>query len=134
MFGDVGEHMLQVVSASALALWYVLGFPNDEITPNPLSMEKLNCKYTHQRKTLGHSFDTRAMVVTILPEKRDMMLTILQDWILNITDFTLRDISSLHSSLESMTRYILWARPMFFGVQNAIRQELRIRYHVFAQV
>jgi hypothetical protein len=44
-------------------------------------------------------------------------------------DFNLRDISSLHGSLESLTRYIKWARPLFFALQNAIRLELMRRYH-----
>jgi hypothetical protein len=43
---------------------------------------------------------------------------------------TLRDISSLHGSLESATRFIAWTRPYFFHVQNVIRQTLALRYHI----
>jgi hypothetical protein len=52
----------------------------------------------------------------------------LYDWAYQRHDFTLRDISSLHGSLESMTRYVTWMRPLFFAVQNAIRVELKRRY------
>jgi hypothetical protein len=31
--------------------------------------------------------------------------------------------------IESLTRHIKWARPLFFALQNAIRLELMRRYH-----
>jgi hypothetical protein len=126
LYADVGEHLLRAVSASVLALYYILGFPSPEV-PNPLSTDKLDASYDHQRKELGTKVDTRRMEVAILAAKRAQMITLLVQWIQK-TNFTLREISSLHGALESFTRYIKWARPLFFALQNAIRLELNARY------
>jgi hypothetical protein len=134
IYCDVAEHMAQTVSASALALWHVLGFPNPLHGPNPLSLEKFDGRYTHQRQTLGHLIDSRTMTVSVLPEKRAIMTATLQDWLGNCVEFNLREISSLHGSLESMTRHVTWMRPLFFAIQNAIRHELTKRYHVLKRV
>jgi hypothetical protein len=111
-----------------MALYYILGFPSPKV-PNPLSTDKLDTRYNHQRKELGTMIDTRRMEVAILAPKRAQMITLLEEWIPRDT-FNLREISSLHGSLESLTRYIKWARPLFFALQNAIRLQLMARYHV----
>ena len=130
IYCDVAAHMAQTVSASALALWHVLGFPNPSQGPNPLSLEKFDGRYTHQRKTLGHLIDSRTLTVSVTPEKRTIIAALLQDWLDNRVEFTLREISSLHGSLESVTRHVTWMRPLFFAIQNAIRHELSTRYYV----
>jgi hypothetical protein len=130
IYCDVAAYMAQTVSASALALWHILGFPNPLHGPNPLSLEKFNGRYTHQRQTLGHLVDSRTMTVSVLPEKRTIIAAMLQDWLQSRTDYNLREISSLHGSLESMTRHVTWMRPLFFAIQNAIRCELSRRYYV----
>ena len=129
IYADVGEHMMQTLCSSVLALYHILGFPKDTV-PDALSRDKLCCVYTHTRKTLGHWIDSRAMTIGLVPEKRTMLKDILDDWISNRQSFTLREISSLHGSLESVTRYTTWARPLFFGTQNAIRHALIQRYHI----
>ena len=134
IYGDVAAYMAQTVSASALALWHVLGFPNPLHGPNPLSLEKFDGRYTHQRKTLGHLVDSRTLEVCVLPEKRAVMAATLQDWLGNRADFNLREISSLHGSLESMTRHVTWMRPLFFAIQNTIRHELSKRYYVLKRM
>jgi tRNA C32,U32 (ribose-2'-O)-methylase TrmJ len=83
-----------------------------------LSTDKLDVRYNHQRKELGTKVDTRRMEVAIMAAKRAQMITLLVQWIQK-TNFTLREISSLHGTLESFTRYIKWARPLFFALQNA---------------
>ena len=105
IYADVGEHMHRTVCSSVLALWQILGFPHED-TPDPLSREKFCGTYTHTRKTLGHLVDSRNMTVGITPEKRDMLLEELGDWINVVKEFTLRDITSLHGSLESVTRLL----------------------------
>ena len=129
IYADVGEYMMQTLCASVLALYRILGFPRDDV-PDALSREKLCCVYTHERKTLGHWIDSRALTIGLMPEKRTMLIDILDDWISSVTSFTLREISSLHGSLESVTRYTTWARPLFFGTQNVIRHALIQRYHI----
>ena len=129
IYADVGEHMYKTVCSSVLALWQILGFPHDD-TPDPLSREKFCGTYTHLRKTLGHLVDSRNMTVGITAEKREILLEELYDWINVVHDFTLRDITSLHGSLESVTRFTMWVRPYFFSTQNEIRRTLEQRYHI----
>ena len=105
--------MLLTVSASVLALWLILGFP-DKHRPNPLSMDKLVTKYSHQRISLGYKIDSRAKEVEVLPAKRAAMIIELTAWIDPAKEsFTLREVASLHGVLENMTRYVAWARPLF---------------------
>jgi hypothetical protein len=51
--------------------------------------------------------DTRRMEVAILAPKREQIIALLVEW-MSRKIFNLRDISSLHGSLESLTRYIKW--------------------------
>ena len=93
-------------------------------------MNKLVTKYSHQRTTLGYKIDSRAMEVEVLPEKRAAMIIELATWIdPTKKSFTLREVASLHGVLENMTRYVAWARPLFYLLQNVIRIELTKRYH-----
>jgi hypothetical protein len=72
--------------------------------------------------------DTRRMEVAVLDPKRSRMIELLGEWTTR-ANFNLRDISSLHGSLEILMRNIKWARPLFFALQNAICLELMRRYH-----
>jgi hypothetical protein len=132
LYADVGEHLLRAVSASVLALYYILGFPSPEV-PNALSTDKLDTRYNHERKELGTMIDTRRLEVVTLASKRAQMVATLASFLL-LESFNLRDISSLHGSLESLTRYIKWARPLFFALQNAIRLQLTARYHILKRL
>ena len=134
IYADVASFMPLTVSSSALALWQVLGFPNPLHGPNVLSQEKFDGRYTHQRKTLGYWVDSRRMEVAALPAKRALVADSLREWCTCRTHFTLRDISSIHGSLENMTRHVTWMRPLFFALQNAIRVELNRRYYVLQRM
>ena len=129
IYADVSEYMYTTVCSSVLALWKILGFPHED-TPDPLSREKFCGTYSHERKTLGHHIDSRKMTFGLTTEKRLIILEELTTWVTVVRDFTLRDISSLHGSLESATRFIAWTRPYFFYVQNVIRKTLEQRYHI----
>jgi hypothetical protein len=98
IYADVGEYMHKTVCSSVLALWQILGFPHED-TLDPLSREKFCGTYTHLRKTLGRLVDLRDMTLGITPEKREILLEELYDWINVVNEFTLREISSLHGSL-----------------------------------
>ena len=76
-------------------------FPNPLQGPNPLSLEKFDGRYTHQRKTLGYMIDSRRKEVAAWPEKRALLAETLDEWCHSRTKFTLREISSLHGSLET---------------------------------
>jgi hypothetical protein len=57
------------------------------------------------------------------------MLDTLTGWKTKI-EFTLKEVSSLHGTLESLSRYNRWGRAWFFALQNAIRSEVIKSYHV----
>jgi hypothetical protein len=78
---------------------------------------------------LRYHVDARRMVVGILPYKREQILDTLTCWKTK-TEFTLKEVSSLHGTLESLSRYNRWGRAWFFALQNAIRDELIKRYHI----
>jgi hypothetical protein len=69
------------------------------------------------------------MEVQLVPDKRDQVTRLLTEWLAK-QDFTLEEISSLHGSLGSLTIDIKWARPLFFGLQNAIRRHLTAQFHI----
>jgi hypothetical protein len=128
MYADVAEHLMRTISASVISLYEVLGYPS-EVAPSTLQFKKFNTEFTHKRKAIGRIVDTRKLEVTLVPEKRDQVINLLAEW-LTKHDFTLQEISSLHGSLGSLTIDIRWARPLFFGLQNAIRRHLTTQFHV----
>ena len=133
IYADVGRHMYKTVCASVLALWTILGFPHPD-TPDPLSRDKFSGTYSYTRKCLGHHINSRTMTVGVTSEKRDILIEVLTHWITGVTTFNLREISSLHGSLESVTRVTGWARPYFFQIQNVIGKALEAQYHIMKRV
>jgi hypothetical protein len=61
----------------------------------------------------GLPINTRHLVVDILPHKREQMLDTLTGWKAK-ADFTLKEVSSLHGTLESLSQYNRWGRACFF--------------------
>lgn len=127
LYADVAEFMTRTVSASILALYEVLGFPTPEV-PDPLSREKFDGTYTYKRNILGRSIDTRRMEVGITVEKMERAIATLHEW-MQCQHYNIKDMATLHGTLEDMTRLISWARPLFYVFQNAIRRELHERYY-----
>ena len=123
IYADVAEHLVQTVCASALALFEILGFPDDTRQIPALSMEKLDTMYRPQRKMVGYRIDTRAMNVALLQYKRDETSVIIEPW-LTMTKFTLLQGATLCGKLESASSCNRWIRPYFFNIQNAIQDAL----------
>ena len=127
LYADVREHVERTLASSVIALYEILGYPSEDV-PDPVSQDKLNTLYNHLRTACGHGIDTRALSVDLLEYKREQIVALLLKW-LRYATFTLKEASQLHGLLESITRYNKWGRAWFFGLQNAIRHELRKRYH-----
>ena len=125
-YADVRDHMHRTVSASAIALFDVLGYPDPRV-PNPLSQDKLNTQYTHQRRIVGYQVDSRTMTVGLLPSKREEAVRQLSNW-LDKTEFTLREAATLNGMIDSMARYNRWGRTYLTALQHEIRQALTTRY------
>jgi hypothetical protein len=125
-YADVREHMARTVSASAIALFDVVGYPDPRV-PNPLSQDKLNTTYTHQRKIVGYLVDSRKMTVGLLPSKRDECIRQLSAW-LEKPSYTLRDAAALNGMVESMSTYNRWGRTYLTALQHEMRTAISARY------
>lgn len=126
LYCDVGEHMHRTLSASVLSLYVVLGFPSD-LTPDPLSLEKLVEYHTHIRPEIGCSINTRSMSVGLTAEKRKLCIELLHPW-LTCTSFTIMEAAKLQGNLASISRICRWGWATFFALQNALRRVLRQQY------
>ena len=127
LYADIDDNLRRGVSASAIACFELLGYPAP-YHPNPLSLDKLDTHYSHLRRQLGYSVDSRSLEVCLLDHKREELLDQLSRWI-GLTSFTLREAAELHGTLESASRYVRWARAFFFTLANVLRHELRRRYY-----
>lgn len=131
MYADVGQFMERTVSASVIGLYETLGYPSP-IIPNPLSRDKFNATYTQQRCCVGRLFDSARMTVGMTSDKRIAMIASLHAW-LALPNFSLLDAAGILGKLENHTRYVPWARPWFFVLQDELRTQLRAQAHHLAR-
>ena len=122
VYGDVAEHLETTVCASALALYKLLGFPDDRQV-GALSLEKLDTMYRHHRTTVGYHIDSRTMTVSLLQCKRDETVQLIDAWF-QADKFTLLQAAELCGKLESASTCCRWIRPYFFSIQNTLRAVL----------
>lgn len=133
LYADIGPFLERTVSASAAALFDLLGWPNEMFVPTPLSMDKLESFYNHERRMVGRHFDSRRLTVGMLPYKRTSLLELLQLWVTK-PDFTLTEIAQLLGTLDNHTRYARWARCWYFTLQNLVRLAMNKRYHALSRI
>jgi hypothetical protein len=127
IYGDVEEFILLGVSASILALYLVLGYPSSR-NRDPVSWNKFDGFFTHERKIIGYGVNSRRMVLFMLDHKRKQLLDLLGTW-LALSDFDLLQCAELLGHLGSATTTCRWARVLFFGIQNLLRVHLVAQYH-----
>ena len=133
LYADVGIHIFHSICVSILALFWLLGFPTNPLVPSPLSVDKFESFYNHQRKMVGRRFNSRTLSVGLLDYKLDQLRTTLESWAVMPT-FDLLEIATLLGTLENHTRYARWARCWFFSLQNAVRTILHGRYKIVSRV
>lgn len=129
MYADVRAFLVLGVCASAAGLFDLLGWPNPVLVPTPLSMDKLETKYNHQRRMVGRIFDARSLSVGMLAYKRDNLISLLAEWMAK-PSFTIQEIAQLLGALDNHTKYARWARCWYFTLQNLIRAALTQRFYV----
>ena len=120
LYADVGQHIFHSICVSILALFWLLSFPTNPLVPSPLSVDKFESFYNHQRKMVGRRFNSRTLSVGLLDYKLDQLRTTLESWTV-MPSFDLLEIATLLGTLENHTRYAQWARCWFFSLQNAVR-------------
>jgi hypothetical protein len=120
IYGDVEEFIM-------LALYLVLGYPSSR-NRDPVSWNKFDGFFTHERKMIGYGVNSRRMVLFMLDHKRTQLLGLLDIW-LALVDFDLLQCAELLGHLGSATTTCRWARVLFFGLQNLLCLHLVAQYH-----
>jgi hypothetical protein len=133
LYADVGTYLVHTICASVGALFGVLGMPTNPLVPSPLSSEKFEGSYNHERKLVGRHFNSRRLTVGMLPYKRERLLELLLHWT-SATTYDLLEISQLLGVLENHMKYARWARCWYFALQNHVRRALFARYQILKRV
>ena len=123
IYADVLAFILHTICVSVGALFSVLGWPTNPLVPSPLSMGKFEGSYNHERKLVGRHFDSRRLMVGMLPYKWERLLGTLRPWAL-ASSYDLFEISHLLGVLDNHTKYARWARCWYFALQNHVRRAL----------
>ena len=133
LYADVGMYIVHTICVSILALFWLLGFPTNPLVPSPLSVNKFESFYNHQRKMVGRKFNSRTLSVGLLDYKLDQLQVLLREW-LEKPSFNLLEVATLLGILENHTRYARWARCWFFTLQNAVRFILHGRFKIVNRI
>ena len=129
MYADTGTYLLQTVSASVLALYIVLGFPDKERgIRDCVSWEKFQSTFTYTRKTLGWIINSRRLTVGLPDEKRDTLIALLQS-VLDNPSLTIREIAVLLGHLDNATTVKRDMKCAYFNLGRLMRVLLWQRYH-----
>lgn len=123
MYGDITEFMPLAAAASVIALYDILGYPDERI-PDPISWEKFTTTHGHIRRVVGWDFNTRSLTFTLPNDKRTAITVALTEW-RSRTSCTLVEAAELHGTLADASRANRKGRAMFFGFQNALRRAIR---------
>ncbi|CAJ1959567.1 unnamed protein product [Cylindrotheca closterium] len=84
VYADVALFLHQKISASILALYILLGFPNPSNgIRNCISWEKFANPFSHKRKTVGWLLNSRQMTVRLPSIKRDRLLKLISETLAN---------------------------------------------------
>ena len=90
LFSNTGDLIKHAIAASIEALFLVLGFPDEPIRQNPLSLDKyLQSLASFSRIQLGRQVHTRRLSVGITEIRRTGMVTELSNWPKKRKSFTL---------------------------------------------
>jgi hypothetical protein len=130
---EVLEFLERTICTSAAGLFDVLGWPDPERVPVPLSMDKLETTYSHKRRMVGRLFDTRRLTTGMLPYKRERLIELLKEWTTK-TKFTLKEVAQLLGTLDNHTKYARWARAWYFALSNNVRRSLEARYYALLRI
>jgi len=102
LYADVGMYIVHTICVSILALFWLLGFPTNPLVPSPLSVDKFESFYNHQRKMVGRKFNSRTLSVGLLDYKLDQLQVLLREW-LGKPSFNLLEVATLLGILENHT-------------------------------
>ena len=123
LYADVGMHLIHTICISILALFSILGFPDNPLVPLPLSAGKFEACHMHSRKLVGRRFNSRTLSVGTLPHKLEQLQSLLREWDTKCSH-KLLEMARLLGILENHTKYAKWAQCWYFALQNSVRCHL----------
>ena len=129
LLADTRDHFVLTVSASVLSLYMVLGFPDPTTAPDPLSRKKWVAASNHERRYCGIHVNSRTLMLSMLPHKRDQLLEELDRWLVPGATLSLSDFAQLTGTLVDHARICRWARCYIDNIVNQLRWILDRRYH-----
>lgn len=116
---DTKENILRAMAASIEALFLIMGFPDIEKRPNPISLDKFyqaECSFI--KKQLGANINTRTMRVLIPADKIIKLNTLLSTtWHDKRQRFSVMESAILLGNLEHFSQTCPWARGFFRAVK-----------------
>ena len=97
LMANIWEYLKPALTASVEDLFILLGFPEERLRKNPLSLDKFyESLYSYSRKQLGCLINMRKLTVMITEEKRKEILEILlNEWHSKRKSFTLKEAAAL---------------------------------------
>lgn len=120
LYADVGPFLLTTISASVLALYTVLGFPDASCgIRDCVSWEKFESTFLHRRKTLGWLIDSCHMTVALPPAKPDNILAVLT-LVFHHPALTIREIAQILGLLGNATVVKRDMKCSFFNLERAL--------------
>jgi hypothetical protein len=128
LIADIMDYFILTVSASVLSLYIILGFPDLDREPDPLSRKKWVELSTHERKYCGIGVNSRTLTLSMLPYKRDQLLLELKGWLTTNATYTLGDFARLSGILIDHSRICRWARCYIYNIINQLGTILDQRY------
>lgn len=115
------------VASSILALYLLPGHPAANHR-NPVSWELIVAKVTHCCQAKGFIIDTRAIEVSIPGYKWDQVVKLLATWTTR-ESYTILEAAELLGLPNNLSEICCWARPLYFALQNDVRQSLQSCYY-----
>ena len=115
------------MAASIEALYLVLGFPDELVRQNPLSLDKyFQSIASYERVQLGKLVNTRTMSVGITDARRQAMVTELTNWPKKRKGFTLLQGVTLCGNFEFWASTSPWARFLYLALRSSVNNCLHV--------
>ena len=125
LYAEVHKYMLVAIAASIEALFLLLGFPQDHLRQNSLSLDKFyesTCSY--KRVQLGKEINTRTMMVTISADRRLKIRKKMSHWHAGRKSFSILDSVKLLGIVENWAEISSWVRFLLTSLRLAVTKAL----------
>ena len=125
LYAEVHKHMLVAIAASIEALFLLLGFPQDHLRQNNLSLDKFyesTCSY--KRVQLGKEINTRTMMVAISSDRKLKIKKEMTHWHAGRKSFSILDSVKLLGIVENWAEISPWVRFLLSSLRLAVTAAL----------